>query len=130
MAAFPWTSLSTLLALAVYIGISMNVTRARSRYGVAAPAVAGQPDFERVYRVQVNTVEQIVIMLPALWLCAAWIGDFYAAAGGAVWSLGRIVYARGYYAKAEKRELGFVLTAVPTVLMLLADLGAVVRALI
>ncbi|WP_431858680.1 MAPEG family protein [Azospirillum sp.] len=122
----PLSSLSTALALVVYVALLFNVARARGIYGVKAPNVTGHPEFEKRYRVQMNTLEQLVFMLPALWLCAVWVGDGYAAVGGAVWSVGRIVYARSYYAAAEKRGPGFMLTFVPAVVMLVAALIAIV----
>ena len=126
MTAYPLTALATILALLVYAGVSAVVTRARGKYGVAAPATSGHPEFDRRFRVQMNTLEQIVILLPILWLCAAWIGDAWAGLGGLVWCAGRIVYARGYYREAARREIGFYITAVPVVLMTIAVIGAVV----
>ena len=126
MTAYPLTALATILALLVYAGLGAVVTRARGRYGVAAPATSGHPEFDRRYRVHVNTLEQIVILLPVLWLTAAWIGDAWAGLGGLVWCVGRIVYARGYYREAGRREIGFYITAVPVVLMTLAVTVAVV----
>lgn len=124
---FPLTSLATLLVAAVCFGLTVNVGRARLRYGLKAPAVTGNEHFERRYRVQMNTVEQIVIFLPVLWLCAAWVGDLYAAAGGALWSLGRVIYAKGYYTAPEKRTIGFGLTVLPLVAMFFAVVVAVGR---
>lgn len=125
--SFPFTSLATLLAAAVYFALTVIVGRARLRYKVAAPAVAGPPDFERRLRVQMNTVEQIVVFLPVLWLCAVWVGDIPAAAGGLVWSVGRVLYAKGYYAAPEKRTIGFALTVLPLLVMFFATLAAVAR---
>ena len=130
MHALPLSTLSSLLALVVYVGITVNVGRARSKYGVAAPSVTGNIEFEKRYRVQANTIEQLVLMFPALWLCAFWVGDAYAALGGVIWSVGRVVYARGYYDAPEKRGPGFGLSFLPTVAMLLATLVAVVRAMV
>jgi glutathione S-transferase len=106
-----WPSLVTCLALFVYFGLSVNVGRARGKYNVPAPQVSGNPDFERVLRVQQNTVEQIITFLPSLWICALLFKPTVAAALGGVWILGRIVYAWGYYKAAEKRGPGFGLTA-------------------
>ena len=127
---FPFASLATLLVAAVYFALTVNVGRARLRCKIAAPAVTGHPDFERRYRVQMNTVEQIVILLPVLWLCAVWVGDVPAAAGGALWSLGRILYAIGYYQAPEKRGVGFGLTMLPVVTMFIAALAAAARSVL
>jgi hypothetical protein len=127
MAFFPCTTLSTILAVLVYLVLSANVGRARKTYGIVAPAVTGHIEFEKRYRVQMNTVEQLIPLLPLLWLCAVWVGDDVAAAMGLLWSIGRILYARGYYAAPEKRGVGFGIGAVATIGMLLAILYAVVK---
>jgi len=120
MIGYPFTALATLLVLLVYAALTAVVSRARTVYGVAAPAVSGNLDFERRYRVQMNTLEQMPILLPLLWLSAAAVGDIWAAIGAVVWSIGRVVYARAYYAEAAKRELGYVISAIPILAMFVA----------
>ena len=129
MHAPPLSTLSTILALVVYVTLAFLVGQAREKYGVAAPAVTGHPEFEKRLRVQMNTLEQLALLLPALWLCALWVGDGWAGLGGVVWSAGRVIYARGYYAAPEKRGPGFLITFLPSVVMLLAVLVAVARVL-
>ena len=102
-------ALTTLAALLVYVATSIYVARARGKFKIDAPAMTGNPDFERVIRVQMNTLEQIVAFLPALWLCAVFLSAPWAAGIGAVWVIGRILYAVGYYREAAKRGPGFVL---------------------
>lgn len=130
MAPHPYSALATLLALAVFFWTTMIVGRARTKFGIAPPAVTGHEQFERCYRVQMNTLEQIVLLLPALWLCSFWVGELYAGIGGLVWSIGRIVYALTYMSDPKKREIGFILTVVPTIVMFVADLVSVVRFLL
>jgi len=124
MSAYPFAALATLLVLVVYAALGAVVSRARTKYGVAAPAVTGNADFERRYRVQMNTLEQMPLILPLLWLTAALVGDLWAGAAGLVWVIGRIVYARGYYAEAARREAGFIVSAVPVVAMFVAVIAA------
>jgi glutathione S-transferase len=102
-----WTAWATVAVLLTYIWILANVAMARGKYKVVAPSIDGPIEFQRVYRVQINTVEQIVLFLPALWMCAYFFSDRWAAAGGIVWVVGRIVYALSYYKDPAKRELGF-----------------------
>ena len=124
-----WPSAAvTILALIVYIVLVANVGRARGRYGIVAPAIDGDPAFARIYRVQQNTLEQLVPFLPALWLFALTIGDPWAGLIGLVWPIGRILYAQAYYRDAEKRGPGFLLTAVPTIVLLLGAIVGLVRA--
>ncbi len=79
---------------------------ARAKYKIEAPAVIGHPDFERVFRVQVNTLEQLVAFLPALWLFALYVSPAWASVLGAVWIVGRVLYAVGYVPAADKRGPG------------------------
>ncbi|MSP50526.1 MAG: MAPEG family protein [Alphaproteobacteria bacterium] len=122
--AYSWSGLATLAALLVFMWTGSMVARARTRLGVPAPATTGHPEFERVFRVQMNTLEQIVVFLPALWLAAVVVSDLWAAVAGAVWVVGRVVYAHAYYADAAKRGPGFVMTIAPTfILLILAAIG-------
>jgi glutathione S-transferase len=108
---FPFTALVTCLAILVYFLISFRVGQARGTYGVKAPATAGHPDFERIFRVQMNTLEWMPIFLPALWLFAIYISDAIAALLGLVWVVGRILYMTGYVEAANKRGSGFAIQA-------------------
>ena len=80
--SYTYTAAATLLALLLYMGLSFVAGQARGRYRIKAPAVTGHENFERAYRVQMNTVEQMVFFLPALWLCAVLLSDKGAAVGG------------------------------------------------
>ncbi|MEL7038187.1 MAG: MAPEG family protein [Cyanobacteria bacterium J06592_8] len=105
----PWPSLVTIIALLVYFVLSANVGRARAKYKVMPPQMSGDPNFERVLRVQLNTVEQLILFIPALWIFSEFISPIWGASIGAVWIIGRIVYAWGYYQAAEKRLIGFAI---------------------
>ena len=119
------TALVTLLALLLYFLTGLNVGRARAIYGVKAPAMFGQPDFERAFRVQMNTLEWMPIFLPSLWLFAIYVSDAIAAGIGAVWIVGRIVYLIGYSKAAEKRGPGFAIQALASIALWVGALGAV-----
>ncbi len=103
------TALITLLSIAVYFWSSLRVGRARSTFGVQAPAVSGNLEFERIYRGQMNTLEWLPIYLPSLWLFAFTIGDQPAAALGVVWVIGRILYITSYATAGGKRGPGFMI---------------------
>src|SRR5271170_4768213 len=106
---YHFTALVTLLAVLFYFFTSTRVSRARIAYGVKAPAISGNPDFERVFRVQMNTLEWMPIFLPALWLFAIYISDAIAAVLGAVWIVGRFLYMTGYIKAANQRGMGFAI---------------------
>ncbi len=105
----------------------MLVGRARMQHHVRAPAVSGNEAFERAYRVQMNTIEQLVVFLPALYIAARYWPQPWAAALGAVYLVGRLVYRQAYLADPDKRGPGFMLTALPTLLLLLGGLVGVLR---
>jgi glutathione S-transferase len=114
--------LITLLALLQFIYFGVLVGRARDRFGVKAPAVAGNEIFERYFRVQMNTLEQLVVFLPALWLATAYVAAYWVALLGVVYLMGRFLYLRAYVAEPSKRSIGFTLTSVPILVLLLIDL--------
>src|SRR5271155_2823321 len=100
---FHFTALVTCLSILTYFYTSILVSRARVAYGIKAPTVSGNPDFERVFRVQMNTLEWMPIFVPSLWLFAFYINDALAAALGLVWIVGRVLYMTGYSQAAAKR---------------------------
>jgi glutathione S-transferase len=124
------TALVTCLALAVYLLTSVQVARARATFGIKAPAITGNPDFERVFRVQMNTLEWLPIFLPALWLFAIYISDTIAAVLGLVWIAGRILYMVGYSKAADKRGRGFAVQSSATMLLWLGATGAILWRLV
>ena len=120
------TALITCLAVAVYFSTGILVARARSAYGIKAPAISGNPDFERVFRVQMNTLEAMPMFLPVLWLFAIYVSDSFAAVIGLVLIAGRILYILNYAKAADKRGPGFGVQAFATVALWLGATGAIV----
>ena len=124
------TALVTLLAILVYFYSSILVSRARGKFGVKLPAISGNPDFERVFRAQMNTLEWLPIFLPALWLFAVYVSDAIAAAIGLVWVIGRILYVLGYAQAVAKRSLGFAIQALAAIALWIGAFGAIVWRLV
>ena len=122
------TAWSTLAALAVYGWTVFNAGRARVTYTVLAPSMDGPPAFLRAMRVQANTLEQLPLLLAPLWLCASFLGDAWAAGGGVLWCIGRIVYALAYYRSPPSRAAGYLISlAACAALMGGAVLGLLLR---
>jgi glutathione S-transferase len=118
----------TCVAPLFYFLTTVRVAKARAAFGIKAPATSGNPDFERIFRVQMNTLEWLPIFLPSLWLFAIYISDAIAAAIGVVWIAGRIAYLIGYSNAANKRGRGFGIQAsATTVLWLGATLAILWR---
>lgn len=103
-----WSAWTTLLVLAVYVWTGVLAGAARSKYKVMAPSMDGPLPFQSAQRVQVNTLEQLPLVLLPLWLCAAYLSDAWAAAGGLLWCVGRILYVLGYLRDPKRREAGFI----------------------
>lgn len=118
------------LALLVYMGIVVSVGRARTHYKVEAPAVTGHPIFERHFRVQQNTVEQLVLFLPSLFLFAQFVSADAAAVLGLIFVAGRVLYAIGYVKDPARRGPGFLISSLANLALVLGSLVGSARALV
>ncbi len=114
--------LVTALALLEYLVFVLAVGRARGRFGVAAPATTGNPDFERYLRVQMNTLESLIIVIPCLYLFARYISEPLAAALGIVFIIGRAMYFFGYTRAANKRSWGYMVSSMPMLALLIGSI--------
>ncbi len=118
------------LALVEFMGFSIAVGRARARYDVQAPATTGHPEFERYFRVHMNTLEQLVIVIPAMVIYAHFGNATIAAAAGLVFVVGRLLYFRGYVADPKKRSLGFGIGALATMFLMAAALVSAIMSIL
>lgn len=130
MTTFPLTALVTLLISLLMLATGVNVGRARVRYGIKAPSVSGHEMFERAYRIQMNTLENAAMMLPALWVNAGFISDRGAAALGAVWLASRIWYALAYQKEPAKRGPAFGVSMAAFALLWLVAIFGIGRLLV
>jgi glutathione S-transferase len=122
--------LTIALALLEYIAMGALVGRARAKYGIRAPAVTGHPEFERANRVHVNTLENLIIFIPAVWMFAAYVSVRWAAALGFLFVVARALYAVGYLKSAEKRGIGAGITGIVVVVLVVGALVGLARALV
>ncbi|MEB3310493.1 MAG: MAPEG family protein [Snowella sp.] len=120
-----YPSLITALTTLLYLVLSVNVGRARAKYKIMPPAMSGNEDFERVVRVQQNTLEQLVFFFPVLWLFSVYVSPIWGAGIGALWIIGRIIFAWGYYQAAEKRIAGFAISILSSMTLLLGSLVSI-----
>lgn len=118
------TAVVTILCIVVYFVMGMRVGRMRVKHAIHAPAMSGHPEFDRAFRVQMNTLEHLPVILPLLWLTVFFFAPFPMAAPalGLVWVLGRILYMDGYMKAPEKRGPGFGIAAVAELLLLVLAL--------
>jgi glutathione S-transferase len=119
----------TLLAVLWYFVTISHVAIMHGKTKIHAPAMTGDPALERSVRVQTNTLEQLVAFLPAMWIYARFGNPRWAAIACAVWIVGRIIYAIGYWQDAKGRTPGFAITAFALIAVWIAAMVSVVKAL-
>ncbi len=125
-----WIIVIVVLALIEFMVFGGMVGYARGKYQVPAPATTGNEVFERYFRVQQNTLEQLIVFIPAIWCFGTFISGLWGAALGAVFLVGRAIYAVGYIKEPKQRGLGFALSSFPTLILLLGGLIGVIRAIV
>lgn len=124
-----WVQLITALALLQYFLFGILAGKARGQYGVKAPAMTGHEVFERYNRVHVNTLETLVVFVPSLWLAASFFRPEWVAAIGAVYLIGRVIYLRAYVSNPSTRTLGYTLSALPVLVLIVMALFGICRVL-
>jgi len=117
-----YVTIVAMLALLQFVYLGLQVGRARGQFGVEAPATTGNEMFERVYRIHINTLEQLVVFLPALYAFASYVHPIWAAGLGILYVVGRAVYAAGYRADPKKRGTGMMLTFIANIALVLGGL--------
>ena len=121
-----YVDLVAVLAVVQLVFFAILVGKARGQYGVVAPAVSGHEMFERAYRVQMNTLELMVALLPALYIAAKYWPDAYVASAGVIYLIGRLMYWRSYTVAPGSRAIGFALSMLPILALLIAALVGII----
>jgi len=121
---FVYPGLLSGLALLVYYFTLLRAGLARIKYKVQAPAHSGPEAYERHVRAHQNTLEHLALFLPGLWLFSFAVSPLWAAAIGAIWPVGRLLYALGYYQAAEKRSIGLYMSMPPIYIFVLGSIIA------
>ena len=124
------SALVTILAIVVYFIAGFRVGQMRVKHGVKAPATSGHPQFDRAFRVQMNTLEHLPVLLPLLWLTTFFFAPYPMAAPvlGVVWIIGRVLYMNGYMSDPDKRGPGFGISALAELLLLVLALIGIAMA--
>lgn len=123
-------NLLVLLCVIQFIYFGVRVGGARQKYGVSAPATTGHEIFERYYRVQMNTLELMIMLIPCVWIASAYWNPMFVAAMIAVYLVGRMLYLNGYVADPGKREMGFMISILPIAVLLVAGFAGAVMSFI
>ena len=116
------------LALAQFLFFCFAVGKARGTYKVAAPATSGNEMFERYFRVQMNTLELLVIFVPSILLCGQYFGSYLATALGVIYLIGRMIYFTSYVKDPKSRSMGYGLSALPVIVLLVGGIVGAIRA--
>lgn len=123
-----YTPVVTLLTVALYFFLATRVALARVKFGVRLPATSGHPDFERIFRTHINTLEWLPTFLLPLWLCAVYLSDAAAAVLGLLWIAGRVWYYAGYSRAVDGRLPGFFVQSAACLLLFVgAGVGVILR---
>lgn len=123
----PWTAQVLLLCALLQMFLMINVGVQRGRSGINAPAMTGDDRLERAVRIQMNTLEQFGIFLPALLVAGAYSSDVLCGVLGGLWLIGRVLYAVGYQHSPARRSLGFLISSLATVVLMLAAAREMLR---
>ena len=124
------SALVTVLALVLFFYMGFRVGGMRGKHGIKAPAMTGHPEMERAVRVHMNTLEQLVVFLPLLWIATTYLQmiGWLPPLIGLVWIVGRIIYMNAYMADPDKRSAGFGITALSTLVLLILSVWGIVTA--
>ncbi|MCY3794214.1 MAG: MAPEG family protein [Gammaproteobacteria bacterium] len=129
MGDYVYPGILSSVALLVYYFTLFKSGMARGRFKVPAPSHDGPEEYVRHVRAHQNTVEHLVMFLPGLWLFAVAVDPIWAAAIGAIWPVGRLMYALGYYKAPEKRSIGLYISMPPIYIFILGSLiGFILKA--
>jgi hypothetical protein len=126
----PYVDIVTALALIQFMSFAAKVASARGKYGIMAPATTGNEIFERHFRVQQNTLEVLIMVIPGLYIFSRYFNPLIAAALGMLYLVGRQVYAASYVKDPAKRSLGFGLTVLPLMILLAGAVIGAIRQLV
>ncbi len=116
-----FTQIMILLSILQFFGFGILVGRARSKYHIAPPAMSGHPIVERQIRIQQNTLEVLMMLLPSLWIATHYYPDWLTAGLTTIYFLGRLVYLHGYMKAPERRHLGYGLSVIPIFALIILD---------
>lgn len=125
-----YVELIVIIAVIQYLFFGVMTGQAREKYGVKAPATTGEDGFERMYRVQMNTLEMLVVFIPAIFIASDYWSPLLIAGLGLVYIIGRFIYWRAYVTEPKNRGLGFMLSLIPSMLLIVLSVVGIIMSLV
>ena len=101
---------------------AFQVGQARQKHGIDAPTISGNPEFERAFRIHANTIEQLVVFLPGLWMFGYYVNVQVGAGIGVLFIIGRFVYRSAYLGDPKNRTAGFGIGALTMVVLVVGGM--------
>ncbi|NXQ67608.1 LTC4S synthase, partial [Quiscalus mexicanus] len=98
-----WLAAVTVLGVLEQAYFFLQVIYARRLFGISPPKISGPPEFERIFRAQVNSSEYFPIFLALLWQAGLFFHQGLAAALGLLYLYARYCYFMGYKASSSER---------------------------
>ena len=117
-----YAALIILIALLQFLWFGARVGMKRGQYGVKAPSTTGDPTWERIYRVQQNTMEQLVIFIPAMLAFSAYVSAMWVVLPGALFVIGRQLYSYQYVSNPDSRVPGMALSLLSNAVLVVGAL--------
>ncbi len=116
----------TVLAVFQVFSFAFLVGKQRAKHGVRAPGITGEAEFERAFRIHQNTVEQLVVFLPSLWLFGYYVHALIGAGLGLLFVISRLIYRKSYLDEPISRATGFGIGAMVMMVLMIGGLvGAI-----
>ena len=125
-----YVSLIVLLALLQYVWFTMRVGISRGKYKVDAPSCEGDENWERLFRVQQNTMEQLIVFIPASYAFAYYMSSKWVLLAGGLYIIGRFLYSAEYLKDPKTRTPGMAMTLLANVILLAGALFGLIKGMI
>ena len=120
-------TLIVLLALLQYVWFTARVGLARGKYNVNAPACDGDETWNRLFRIQQNTMEQLIVFVPATFAFAYYVSELWVLIPGLAFLVGRFLYSAEYLKDPKTRTPGMSITLLSNVVLVLGALFGLMK---
>jgi len=115
-------TLIVLLALLQYVWFMVRVGAARGKLNVNAPDCEGDETWMRIHRVHQNTLEQLIILIPAIYAFAYYTSSTWVLLPGVAFIIGRFLYSAEYIKDPKTRMPGMATTLAANATLIIGGL--------